>query len=147
MGGIWTNLLVNFRTIGNNNKTIGNANAHDNIQLWNQSPIKPSIQPKLRSILIIEMIPLMRKDKKNGIITVAHFVGSFGIFPMIFGESTAIAYSSIHFRMQPSYALIFDFSALSLFFISNNFYSIQMPLAKVPEICYIYRFSATLIFR
>ena len=82
-GDISTIRLVNLRTIGKTNSTTGKAKAQEIIQLLNQSAKKPSIQPKLRIILIKEMMPLIKHDKKKGITTVAHFIGNLGTLPKI----------------------------------------------------------------
>jgi hypothetical protein len=74
---------VNLRTKGSTHNTTGKANAQEIIQLCNHRVKNPSIQPKFRIILINEMMPLIKHDKKKGITTVAHFMGNLGTLPKI----------------------------------------------------------------
>jgi len=83
--GISTNTAVKRRTKGKTNNTTGYATAHDTIHAENHLIKKPLIKPTLISILISDTMPLIKQDKKNGMIHVANFAGSFGILPIIVG--------------------------------------------------------------
>ena len=63
---------------------------HDVIHAETQSDKNASLQPKLRNILIKEIMPLIKQERKNGTTQPANFVGSLGILPIIFGRSLLI---------------------------------------------------------
>lgn len=73
------------RTNGKTTNTTGYATAHENIHAENHFAKKPSTRPTLMNILINDTMPLIKQDKKKGMIHAANFAGSFGIFPIIVG--------------------------------------------------------------
>lgn len=81
---ISTNKPTKRRTKGSKTKTIGKANIQETNHADNQSPKKPSTKPKFLIILIIEMMALIKQERKKGIKIPAYFRGSLGILPMIF---------------------------------------------------------------
>lgn len=81
---ISTNNPTRRRTMGKRTKTIGKANIQDTNQAESQSPKKPSTKPRFLIILIIEMMALIKQDRKKGIRIPAYFIGSLGMLPMIF---------------------------------------------------------------
>lgn len=64
---------------------MGKAIAHEIIQLCSHRVRNPSNHPKFLSILINEIIPLMRQDKINGTIISAQRAANFGTLPKILG--------------------------------------------------------------